>query len=183
MQLNNPSDMAITGAQRDEQNRPVVIRVKLPEGFGDLTESSYLEREALVVARDGFYDTMAVPPGEHQVTFSYRLDIDRGTMKVAKEITLPSAELMLFWEHGQGKLEGLGEPNDRLVNGTGVPIEYYRRSTLRPGDTIAFQISGFNVKKSDPYTWIILGAVFVAIVTVVLLRLRPKAGKPGPKHA
>jgi hypothetical protein len=161
----------------------VVIRVKLPEGFQDLRESSYLEREALIVTRDGFYDTMAVPPGEHQVTFSYRLDIDRRTMRVAKEMTLPTAELMVFWEHGQGRLEGLGEPNDRLVNGAGVPIEYYRRSTLRPGDTIAFQISGFNVKKSDPYTWIILGAVFVVIVAIVLVRLRPKAGKPGARHA
>ncbi len=183
LQLNNPSDMAITSAQRDEQNRPVVLRVKLPEGFRDLTESSYLEPEALVVTPDGFHDTMAVPPGEHQVTFSYRLDIDRGTMKVVKEMTLPTAELMVFWEHGQGKLEGLGEPNDRLVNGEGVPIEYYRRSALQPGDVIAFQISGFNVKQSDPYTWVILGAVFVAIVAVVLVRLHPKANKPGQKHA
>jgi hypothetical protein len=174
---------ALTGAQRDEQNQPVVIRVKLPKGFRDLTESSYLEREALVVTSDGFYDTMAVPPGEHQVTFSYRLDIDRGTMKVAKEITLPTAELMVFWEHGQGKLEGLGEPNDRLVSGEGVPIEYYRRSALKPGDVIAFQISGFHVKESDAYTWLILGAVFVAIMAVVLVRLRPRAGRPGQKHA
>jgi hypothetical protein len=90
---------------------------------------------------------------------------------------------MVFWEHGQGKLEGLGEPNDRLVSGEGVPIEYYRRSTLKPGDVIAFQISGFHVKKSDPYTWVILGAVFVALVAVVLVRLRPQASKPGQKHA
>jgi hypothetical protein len=183
LQLNNPSDMAITSAERDEHNQPVVIRVKLPEGFRDLTESSYLEREALVVTRDGFYDTMAVPPGEHQVTFSYQLEIDRGTMKVAKEITLPTAELMIFWEHGQGKLEGLGEPSDRLVSGEGVPIEYYRRSALKPGDVIAFRISGFHVKKSDSYTWVILGAVFVAIMAVVLVRLRPQASRPGQKHA
>ena len=183
MQLNNSCDMAITGAQRDDRNRPIVLDVRLPKGFRDLSASTYLEEQALVITQDGFFDTMAVPPGEHQVTFSYRLDIDRGAMKVAKEITLPTAELMVFWEHGQGKLEGLGEPNDRLVSGEGVPIEYYRRSALRPGDVIAFQISGFNVKQSDPYTWVILGAVFVAIVAVVLVRLRSKASTPGPKHA
>jgi len=183
MQLNNASDRAITGAKRDEQDRPSVIEVKLPQGFRDLTASGYLEPEALVVTPDGFYDTMAVPPGEHQVTFSYKVGIDRGTVKVVKEITLPTAELMLFWEHGQGKLEGLGEPNDRLANADGVPMEYYRRSALKPGDRIAFQLSGFNTKKSDSYTWIVLGVVFAVLVVIALWRLRPKAVKSGQRRA
>jgi hypothetical protein len=182
LQLNNPSDMAITGAQRDEQNRPIVLRVKLPEGFRDLTESSYLEREALVVTPDGFYDTMAVPPGEHHVTFSYKVGIDRSAVKSVKEITLPTTELMLFWQHGQGKLEGLGEPNDRLANADGMPMEYYRRSALKPGDRIAFQLSGFNAKKSGDYTWIVLGVVFAALVAIALWRLRPKAVGSGQRR-
>ncbi|RPJ22973.1 MAG: hypothetical protein EHM35_17735, partial [Planctomycetaceae bacterium] len=49
MQLRNPSDMAITGSQRDDQNRPIVIAIRLPKGFRDLSTSSYLEQEALVV--------------------------------------------------------------------------------------------------------------------------------------
>ena len=175
MQLKNASDRAITSVKRDAENRPAVIEVKLPQGFQDLSASGYLEPEALVVTPDGFYDTMAVPPGEHQVTFSYKVGIDRGAVKIVKEITLPTAELMLFWTHGQGKLEGLGEPNDRLAGADGVPIEYYRRSALKPGDRIAFQLSGFSAKKSDSYTWIILGAVFAVLVAIALWRLRPKA--------
>ena len=172
LQLNNASDRAIIGAQRDDQNRPVVTEILLPAGFRDLTTSSYLEPEALVITPDGFYDTMAVPPGEHQVTFSYKVDIGRGAVKIVKEITLPTAELMVFWKQGQGKLEGLGEPSDRLVNAEGVPVEYYRRSALKPGESIAFEISGFNVPKSDASTWIILAVVFAGIVLVAILRLR-----------
>ncbi len=183
IQLKNASDMAITGAKRDDQNRPAVIEVKLPQGFRDLVASGYLEPQALVVTPDGFYDTMAVPPGEHHVTFSYKVGIDRGTVKIVKEITLPTAELMLFWQHGQGKLEGLGEPNDRLANADGVPMEYYRRSALRPGDRIAFQLSGFNAKKSGDYTWILLGVVFAALVGIALWRLRPKAVGSGQRRA
>jgi hypothetical protein len=183
MQLNNPSDMAITSAKRDAQGRPAVIEVKLPQGFRDLSASGYLEPDAVVVTPDGFYDTMAVPPGEHQVTFSYKVGIDRGTMRIVKEITLPTAELMLFWQHGQGKLEGLGEPNDRLANADGMPMEYYRRSALKPGDRIAFQLSGFNTKKSDSYTWIVLGVVFAALVAIALWRLRPKPVRSGQRRA
>ncbi len=183
MQLNNPSDRAITGAKRDDQNRPSVIEVKLPQGFQDLSASGYLEPEALVITPDGFYDTMAVPPGEHQVTFSYKVAIDRGAVKIAKEITLPTAEFMLFWTHGQGKLEGLGEPTDRLAGADGVPMEYYRRGALKPGDRIAFQLSGFNAKRSESYSWIVLGVVFAALVVIALWRLRPKAVRSGQRRA
>jgi hypothetical protein len=183
LQLNNTSDLAVIGAERDEQNRPVVVRIKLPTGFRDLTTTGYLEPEALVNTGDGFYDTMAVPPGEHQVTFSYKLDIDRGAPQIVKGITLPTAELLVFWEHGQGQLEGLGEPAGRLVNAEGVPIEYHRRSGLTPGQNVTFRISGLNVKRSDAQTWIVLAVTFAALVLVAVLRLRPRATKAGPPHA
>jgi hypothetical protein len=183
LQLTNSSDMAVTGAQRDEQDRPIVIPVKLPEGFRDLTVSSYLEQHALVMTPDGFYDTMAAPPGEHQVRFSYRVGIKDSAVKIGKEITLPTAEFTVFWEQGQGRLEGLGEPEARLANAEGVPLEYYQRSDLAPSDRIDFQIAGFTARGSDRYTWIILVAVFAAVVVVALLRLRPKSAATGPSHA
>jgi hypothetical protein len=183
MQLSNPSDMAITGSQRDDQNRPVVIAIRLPKGFRDLTVSSYLEEEAMVVTADGFHDTLAVPPGEHQVGFSYKLDIDRSVISIAKEITLPTSELMIFWERGQGRLDGLGEPSGRLTNTEGIPVEYYRRASVKPGEEIAFHISGFSVKHSDSFTWIILAAVFAAIVVIALTRLRSTSTKSGRRHA
>jgi hypothetical protein len=182
LQLKNSSDKAIIGSQRDDHDRPVVIHMMLPAGFRDLTASGYLEPEALVTTSDGFYDTMAVPPGEHQVTFSYKVDIDRRTIPIAKTFTLPTAQLLVFWEHGQGRLEGLGEPNDRLVSGQGVPMEYYRRSGLQPGQTVSFQISGFNVKGSDTHTWIVLTGVFAVVVLVAVLRLRPRAKGTGRRH-
>ena len=178
MLLKNPSDRAITGAKRDAQNKPIVFEIKLPKGFTDLATSSYLERSSLVVGPDGFYDTLATPPGEHQVTFSYRIDIDRRSVDIAKEISLPASELMIFWEQGQGKLEGLGEPADRLVNAQGVPIEYYRRTNLKAGDRIAFRVSGLRGNGSDTYTWIILGVAFAVVFGVALLRLRAKPAQP-----
>ncbi len=179
LQLSNSSDMAVTGRERDGRDRPVVLRIMLPKGFGDLKASSYLEHEALVVTETGFYDTMAVPPGDHQVTFSYSVDVGRGATQIVKEITLPTAHLMIFWEHGQGALRGLGEPSDRLMNADGVPIEYYRRTGLKPGETLAFEITALAAKGSDLTTWIVLAAVFAVILIVALLRLRPQPVKSG----
>jgi hypothetical protein len=70
-----------------------------------------------------------------------------------------------------------------LTNDQGVPIEYYRRSDLKPGDRVSFQIAGFNVRQLDSYTWIVLAAVFVVVVVVALLRLRPKPAATGQEHA
>ncbi len=179
MQLNNPSDMAITGSQRDDQNRPVVLAIRLPKGFRDLTTSSYLEQESLVITPEGFYDVLAVPPGEHEVTFSYKLDIGRSPMSITKEITLPTSELMIFWEQGHGRLEGLGAPAGRITNAEGIPVEYYLRASVKPGDQIAFQISGLKAKHSDSETWILLAAVFAAIVAIALVRLRSTSARSG----
>jgi hypothetical protein len=183
MQLSNSSDKAVTAARRDDQERPIVIEAKLPAGFKDLTASSYFEQHAFVVTPDGFYDTMAAPPGEHEVRFSYRVDITDSAVKLGKEITLPTSEVTVFWEQGQGTLEGLGEPEARLANAEGVPLEYYQRSHLKPGDRLDFQIAGFTAQGSDRYTWIILVAVFAVVVIVALLRLRPRAIGTGQPHA
>ena len=179
IQLSNSSDMAVTGRERDDGDRPIVIRFLLPKGFRDLAASSYLEREALIVTDEGFYDTMAVPPGQHQITFSYKVDIGSGAAQIVKPITLPTSHLMLFWEHGQGALEGLGEPSDRLVNADGVPIEYYRRTGLKPGSELAFRVAGVSRERSDASTWIVLAVVFAAMLIVALLRLGSKSAPSG----
>jgi hypothetical protein len=180
MQLQNRSDMAITGSKRDAQNKPVVIEVMLPAGATGLTPSGYFEQSALVKTETGFYDTLAVPPGEHQVSFSYRLDIDRRTTDIAKEISLPTSELVVFWEGGQAELTALGEPDGRLTNAQGVPVEYYERRNLQTGDRISFRVSGFNVKTSDTDTWIALAVAFAAVFAIALWRLRTGSAASPP---
>lgn len=172
MQLQNRSDMAITGSKRDAQDKPIVIEIVLPAGARDLTPSGYFEQSALVTTDTGFYDTLAVPPGEHQIRFSYGLDIDRRTTDIVKEISLPTSEFIVFWEGGRATLTGLGKPDGRLTNAEGVPVEYYQRGNVQAGDRINFQISGFNVKTSDTDTWIVLAVAFAVVFAMALWRLR-----------
>jgi hypothetical protein len=173
-QLINSSDMAVSSKQKDSRDKEVIVEIMLPEGFKNLQPTSYFIENALVVTERGFYDTMAVPPGEFEVNFTYTLDITSNTMDIVKGISLPTSDLIIFAELGQAELRGLGDTDNQLTNASGVPMRYYQLSDLSPPEEVAFQIVGFNVSTSASSTWLILSLTFGVIVVLVILRLRPK---------
>ncbi len=173
LQLINSSDMAVSSDQKDSQDKEVIVEIMLPEGFKNLKPTSYFIENALVVTERGFYDTMAVPPGEFQANFTYTLDITSNTMDIVKGITLPTSNLIIFAELGQAQLRGLGDTDNQVTNASGAPMKYYQLRELAPNEEVAFQIVGFNVSTSALSTWIILSLSFGVIVVLVILRLRP----------
>jgi len=181
MQLTNPSDKAIKGSERDARGRQIVVKVMLPEGFTELSATGYLEQGALVLTESGFYDILAVPPGQYDLTFSYKLPLDSKTQNIVKEITLPTEDLTVFWEGAPGKLEGLGEPEGRLVNAQGTSVQYFHQNGLKPGEKIAFRITGVEIDRSDTQTWLVLAVVFGAVLLVVIFRLRRPAAPPSDR--
>ncbi|NIP27704.1 MAG: hypothetical protein GWN67_24500 [Phycisphaerae bacterium] len=174
LQLINSSDMAVSSSQKDSQNKEVIVEIMLPEGFKNLKPTSYFIENALVVTEQGFYDTMAIPPGEFQANFTYTLDITSNTMDIVKGITLPTSNLIIFAELGQAELRGLGDTDNQVTNASGAPMKYYQLRELAPNEKVAFQIVGFNVGTSALSTWIILSLTFGVIAVLVVLRLRPK---------
>jgi len=58
---------------------------------------------------------MAVPPGEHEIAFSYTIDATSGTMNIVKKVSLPTSDFVVFAESGEAKLEGLGRPEQKLI--------------------------------------------------------------------
>lgn len=172
LQLRNSSDTAVSSKQKDSQDREIIFEIMLPEGFKNLKATSYFVENALVVTEQGFYDTMAVPPGEYQANFSYTLDISSSAMDVVKGITLPTSNLIVFAELGQAELRGLGDTGKQVNNASGAPMMYYQLSDLAPADKVAFQVVGFNVSTSGLTTWLILSLTFGALVVLVVLRLR-----------
>jgi hypothetical protein len=173
-QLRNSSDMAVSSKQKDSRDKEVILEIMLPKGFKNLQPTSYFIENALVITERGFYDTMAVPPGEFQANFTYTLDITSNTMDIVKGISLPTSNLIIFAELGQAELRGLGEADNQVTNASGAPMNYYQLSDLAPAEDVAFQIAGFNVGTSGLNTWMILSLTFGAIVALVVLRLRTK---------
>jgi hypothetical protein len=172
MQLDNSSDMAITSEVKDENDKTKVIEVMLPVGFKDLVCSRYFQKNALVITKNGFYDTMAIPPGQYDAEFSYSLEIDSEIIDIVKRINLPTSEFMVFSLLDKGRLKGLGDSKGDVKQTDGSSAEYFSFPAKKTGEQIKFQLVGFNVKKSNSNVIIILSVVFAFISVLVILRLR-----------
>jgi len=172
MQLRNSCDKAISSSERDDQNRTIVLDVKLPNGFKNLRSFSYFEDNALIITEEGFYDIMAVPPGEQHITFSYTLNVTSEVMDFAKAISLPTSEFVLFAELGAANIQGLDRTTEQATRSSGEAMQYYELDNLAPDEEIAFQLMGMDTGSSGLLTWIILGSVLGAVTILSILRLR-----------
>jgi len=171
MQLENSSDMAITSEEKDTNDQNKVIEVMLPEGFKDLTCSRYFQENALIITKDGFYDTMAIPPGQFDTEFSYRLEIDSKTADIVKKISLPTSDFMVFSLLNKGQIKGLGDSGGEVKLADGSLAEYFGFPALKVGDEIKFQVVGLHTKKSNINVIIILSVVFALMAVLVIWRL------------
>ncbi|MBW7990788.1 MAG: hypothetical protein FVQ84_12345 [Planctomycetes bacterium] len=172
MRLNNSSDMAITSEEKDGNDNSKVIEAMLPKGFKNLVFSRYFQENALVITKDGFYDTMAIPPGQYDADFSYRLEIDSETIDIVKTISLPTSEFMVFSLLDKGKLQGLGDSGGEVNLADGSSAEYFSFPELKASEQIKFQVVGFNIKKSNSNVVIILIVIFALMALLVIWRLR-----------
>ncbi len=171
IQLINTSDLAISSNDRDDQGRAIVLMIPLPKGFKNFSSSNYLVPEALGFTQEGFYDTMAVPPGDHHIIFSYTLDIKSDTVNITKGISLPTANFMLFSQSAQEGIQGLGEPDGQVVLDDGTLAGYYNRTDLPAGAEIGFEVAGLSTSAGDRASWIVLAVVFGTITILAVLRL------------
>lgn len=171
MQINNNSDMAVTSGKKDENDKSKVIEVMLPKGFKNFFCSRYFQQNALVITKDGFYDTMAIPPGQFDAEFSYTLGIDSEIIDIIKNITLPTSDFMIFSILDKGSVKGLGEPAGEVKLADGSSAEYFNFKNLKTGQQIKFQLGGLQVRKSDNSALIMLLVAFALIALLVIWRL------------
>jgi hypothetical protein len=171
MRLQNSSDTAIISDQKDENDKNIVIEILLPKGFKNLTFSRYFQENALVITENGFYDTMAIPPGQFDAKFSYSLDIDSETIDITKPITLPTSNLMIFSQLDKDNVKGLGDSKGKIELADGTLVDYFVFPAVNAGRRIIFQLTGFNIKKSNSSALIILIVLFALMALLVIRRL------------
>ncbi len=172
IELVNPTDMAISSKLRDAQGNAIVVNVPLPGGFKNFKALGFLVTKGLVFTDDGFYDTMGIPPGHHHVSFSYSIDRRGRETAVTKKLSLETANFVLFWHLGDGKIEGLGDPDGQITMTDGTIGQYYNLGALPAGAEVRFRIRGSRTDAADKTSWIVLSLVFAAVAAAALLRLR-----------
>jgi len=176
MQLVNSSTMAVSSKQQDAQGRAIVLEIKLPQGFKNLESLGYFEEDAIILTDSGFYDTMAVPPGQYQAMFTYAIEKSSDSIDIVKGITLPTSRLMVFSGLGQASIQGLGRPGSQAMAPGEAEIRYYTRDNLSAGQEVAFNITGLSVEAPGAGMWVVLAVVLGAVMVLVVFRLCSNKG-------
>jgi hypothetical protein len=176
--LVNPTDRAVTSDEKDSTGMPKVLTMKLPAGFTELNATSYFVMSALTETKDGFYDTMAMPPGEFQAIFTYKLPINAAAVAFAKPVTMPTGELIIFSQLGDVKVVGLEAPAEAFDAADGTPSEYFELGEVNPPEVITFKIAGFNYSKPIKDTVIPLAVIFGVMAILVIKRQLGSKPKP-----
>lgn len=170
LQIINNSDEAVTSTEKTPDGRPIVLKVYLPEGFRDIKCSKYFEEHALVMTEEGFFDTMAVPPGRHDAVFTYGLEMTSSTLDLIKKAGLPTEDFMIFSQLKGASLEGLAQSLGQMTLSDGSLADYYPSITLDPGNQVSFKITGLSYQKDQRDLWIMFGGIFGLVVVVGVLR-------------
>ncbi len=178
MQLINPTDRAISSATKDADGKPQVIRINLPAGWGNFYAAEYFVTEALVFGDDGFYDTMAIPPGTHEAVFGYEIPISGETLEIRKTMSMPVADFTVFSQLPPGSVQGLG-PATAMAD---FNAEHYPTAAYDAGQTLEFKVVGFTAEYSDARDIVILSGVFAVVVLLGVYRL-VKGGSRQPAAA
>ena len=173
MLLRNSSDFAITSKEKDRRGKAVVLKIPLPKGYKNFIGSRYLAPDALGFAEQGFYDTAAVPPGEHEVIFSYELEIEPGSMDITRKVSIPTSSFVIFSQLGSDALRVPGQSGSPLVLPDGIKAQYYNLNRKDAGTEVTFEVVGLSVDKGKENSWIIMSVVFGVILIFAILRLRP----------
>lgn len=181
MQLVNPTDRAVTTDEKNAEGMPKVLSMKLPAGFSDLSITNYFVMSALVQTEEGFYDTMAMPPGEFQAIFSYKLPINASDIAIAKPVTMPTEEFTVFSQIGSVKIVGLEVPAEEFQTGDGSASEYFELGNVTPPKVVKFKITGFNYSKPMQNTVIPIAIVFGVLAILVIKRQLGSKPKPASR--
>jgi len=171
MELINPTDRAIASATRDAEGRPEVIRVHLPAGYRNFEVGEHFQTDALVMTPEGFYDTMAMPPGTFQAVFTYGLPITGEAVEIRKTMSMPVADFAVFSQLPPDSIEGLGPPAGRIPGGD---AEYFTSAAYDAGHTLTFKVVGFKAEYSDARDIVILSGIFAVVVLLGVWRLTRK---------
>ena len=170
LQLRNPTSYAVSSSEMDSENRPIVLRFDLGKKYKNFESAEYFVFNALGFEPEGFYDTMAMPPGSHEIIFSYTVPGHGKSIAIKKRFSFATKNLVVFSYLGAGAIEGLGESKGQLVSNDGMPADYYNLLDQKAGSEIMFKISGSATSSGNRTIWLTLSITFGVIIAIAVIR-------------
>jgi len=160
MVLTNRSDRTYVGKEPTASGKFRTITFRLPKGAQNIQLGEGAMSCCIEFEKGGFYDTMEFPPGQKQVTFDYRLDVDEKEIELVKPITLVTRELDFIPMEPTLQISGGGLKLQNLAN---TKVRMYVAQNFKKGDAVKITIAGLIPKPTNP------GFVLLGLFTGLLL--------------
>jgi hypothetical protein len=160
----NQSDRTYLGDNGSGDRGPA-LRFALPSGAIEIVPRAGLVAGDLATTDNGFVSSTPIPPGRHELAFSYVLPYDARSVQIAYEQSYPSAGVSLYVPD-----DGVTVSSKLLAaRGTtdlgGRTFLHYTADELPSGAEIAFTLSGlpaaFRLRPSDLSLLVVGGGVLV----------------------
>jgi mono/diheme cytochrome c family protein len=134
--LTNPTDRIIADPNG-------VLRIQVPDGAVNVQFEELNPGERFTQTPSGYLDTAPVPPGvgAGDVAFGFDL-LYQGRLDYEQIVDLPVEAVVVLVVPGGPALRGAGVQDMGLLDMGGVTMQAYSMEGLRPGETLAFRISG-----------------------------------------
>jgi hypothetical protein len=144
-QLVNGGDGPFVPSTTGSQGPMGLLRFGLPRGAFDLTLDPQLAAHEIIQVDRGFASLMPIPPGQTDVTYSYRLPYARDTLDLVAAAVYPTAALWVL-APADFAVSGPNLQPDRVVDIGRQRYQLLVASDLAAGQRVTVSVAGL------PYT-------------------------------
>ena len=170
----NQSDRTYLGDDGGGERGPT-LRFALPSGATEIVPRAGLVAGDLATTSNGFTSSTPIPPGRHELAFSYVLPYDARSVQIAYEQLHPSAGVALYVPDGGVTVSSKVLAARGTTDLGGRTFLHYTADQLPSGAEVAFTLSGlpaaFRLRPSDLSLLVVGGGVMV-LGTALVVSLR-----------
>ncbi|MFH1646998.1 MAG: hypothetical protein ABID71_04815 [Chloroflexota bacterium] len=155
------------------------LRFSLPPGAVNLRLTMGLLDGDILLNEDGFMDTRPLPPGSHELAFSYVVGRDSGRYTLNQPIYYPTNRFDLLIQSEDIQVSSAQLAQDEPMDIGGQTYGHLSGQGLAAGNTLAINVSGESGTGGPGLYWlvplviVVAAAVFIPLYLVRKRRLRP----------
>lgn len=118
-----------------------MVRFSLPEGYKDLAVDSVLPQGQLLEIPAGFAMTNPVPPGDHEILYSYAINYSGSSLEFTRTLAFGVDELRVLMPPDLGAVVGEGLEQTRTTELGETTYAEFSGSGYEPGFKMNFAIT------------------------------------------
>lgn len=142
--LNNTEPRTFVGADGGDNSRAITARFPLPSGALGVQPQTGLVASQVTTTADGFAMTWPLPPGRHELAFSYQLPYSGNEVVIDRVLAYPVNALTVYLPETNLQLASDRLADQGVTELGGQRYRVYTASNLDRGERLKLQITGLD---------------------------------------